>query len=228
VQQEIWGLVWQALSKLRLGQTDDARTLLAVVLPLLAKNTDHASEITTHSLLAVVCLHQGELQQAQHAAETAAEVIARSASTAFYALDGYACFAEACLALWEACGNQPPVARRPFQQHARQACTALRRFARVLPVGQPQAWLWQGLYAWLADKPSRAHNAWRKSLVAAERLAMPYEQGLAHYEIGRHLARDDPDRQAHLTCAGDIFTQLHATYDLARTQKVQAGAEARW
>jgi hypothetical protein len=56
---------------------------------------------------------------------------------------------------------------------------------------------------------------------------MPYEQGLARYEIGRHLARNDPGRQVHLSRACDIFTKLHATYDLARTQKVQAGAEAR-
>ena len=36
--------------------------------------------------------------------------------------------------------------------------------------------------------------AWNKSLNAAERLAMPYEQGRAYYELGRHLPPDHPSR----------------------------------
>ncbi len=48
---------------------------------------------------------------------------------------------------------------------------------------------------------------------------MPYEQGLAHYEIGRHLAVDDPARQAHLARAAEIFGQLEAAYDLRRVHE---------
>ncbi len=47
---------------------------------------------------------------------------------------------------------------------------------------------------------------------------MPYEQGLAHYEIGRHLAVDDPIRREQLTQACEIFARLEATYDLERAQ----------
>ena len=59
----------------------------------------------------------------------------------------------------------------------------------ALGAGQPRAWLWQGLYEWLAGKPGKARKAWHKSLAAAERLAMRYEQGLAHYEIGGCLGK---------------------------------------
>jgi hypothetical protein len=45
---------------------------------------------------------------------------------------------------------------------------------------------------------------------------MPYEQGLAHYEIGRHST--GAERRHHLQRASDIFIQLNATYDLARVQ----------
>jgi hypothetical protein len=55
-------------------------------------------------------------------------------------------------------------------------------------------------------------------LQAAERLAMPYEQALAHYEIGRHARADDPARGAHLARARDLFTRLGTTYDLALAQ----------
>lgn len=49
---------------------------------------------------------------------------------------------------------------------------------------------------------------------------MPYEQGLAHYELGRHLLQADPDRVAHLRQAQEIFTQLVAPYELARVQSL--------
>ena len=85
-------------------------------------------------------------------------------------------------------------------------------------MGQPRAWLWQGLYDWLSGRPATAYRAWGKSLAMAERLAMPYEQGLARYEIGRHLPLDDPARRVHLTRAAEIFRQINTTYDLTRTE----------
>jgi hypothetical protein len=48
---------------------------------------------------------------------------------------------------------------------------------------------------------------------------MPYEQGLAHCQIGQHLLEEDPDRQTHLAQAGEIFERLGAAYDLARVQQ---------
>jgi hypothetical protein len=42
---------------------------------------------------------------------------------------------------------------------------------------------------------------------------MLYDQGLAHYEIGRHSAGGR--RRQQLRCACEIFDRLGATYDLA-------------
>jgi hypothetical protein len=39
---------------------------------------------------------------------------------------------------------------------------------------------------------------------------MPREQGLTHYEIGRHLPANDPNRQKYLNRAVEIFAQLQA------------------
>jgi len=100
----------------------------------------------------------------------------------------------------------------------------LRRFARVFPIGQPHAWLCQGSYDWLNGKHSRAHRAWLKSIAHAEKLEMPYEEGLAHYELGRHAIGDE--RHRHLTRAIEIFERLGVMYDLekARTANDEAGS----
>jgi len=50
---------------------------------------------------------------------------------------------------------------------------------------------------------------------------MPFEEGLSHYEIGRHLSAemetaDGWSAQQHLRRACKIFAELGAGYDLGR------------
>ncbi len=52
---------------------------------------------------------------------------------------------------------------------------------------------------------------------------MPWEQALAYLEIGRHLPAERPERQQHLARAAEIFTRIHAPFDLARTQQLVSG-----
>jgi hypothetical protein len=139
----------------------------------------------------------------------------------FWVLEGYAGAAAVVLWLWERCGTveQAPVEPGLLAQSARQACQSLHAFARIFRFGQPQAWLYQGLCDWQAGNASRANRAWRKSLELARQLAMPYEQGQAHYEIGRHLPLNDPARREHLNRASDIFARLDAMFHLEQTQE---------
>jgi hypothetical protein len=44
---------------------------------------------------------------------------------------------------------------------------------------------------------------------------MGYEQGLAQYELGRHLAVGDPERSRYLDAARDALTPLGASRLLA-------------
>jgi hypothetical protein len=91
------------------------------------------------------------------------------------------------------------------------------------PVGAPQAWLWDGLCAWLGGRRRRARRCWSKALSAAERLGMPHDQAQAHYEIGRHAEPGDPVRQTHLGLARDLFARLGAAHGLSRTEQLLPG-----
>jgi len=83
---------------------------------------------------------------------------------------------------------------------------SLRRYAHVFPIGQPRALLCQGLLAWVQGRPIQARKAWRRSLAAAERLGMRYDQLLAHQQLGRH--GDPSERHEHLARARQLSTQL--------------------
>jgi eukaryotic-like serine/threonine-protein kinase len=181
------------------------------VLRLLAGRGSRADEISAHGQLAVAYLRRGDKELARMAARQAARLIAQSLPVAVHILEGYAGVAEVYMDLWVA-GDH--AAARP----ARQARAALRRFARAFPMAQPRAWLYEGRAAHHLGRQRRALAVWHKSLQTAERLVMPYEQGRAHYELGRHLPPGDPARHAHLTRACEIYAGIGASYELAHTQ----------
>ncbi len=227
VQAQSWGVQGQAISALRTGDLDRAAHLL--------------TERSAPALAALLHWRRGEPAAAQQAVETTLPWTRRR-PTKCYWFDMYAATAEVAVGLLEAAGGpagQPaPAGRRKLagrwgsaggQELARwqelvglaeRACKGLWGYARVFPVGRPRAWLCQGLLHWLTGRPGRARAAWRRSLAAAERLAMRYDQGLAHYEIGRHA--QGPERRAHLERAGELFAELGSARELAATRALLA------
>lgn len=213
---QAWALSGRAESWLRLGRTAEAAADLIAALTLYSENSDRTSEITSYGLLALAQLRQGDASAARQAAESGAERMAALGSpTSHYLLEGYAGVAETFLMLWENLGSP---GRHPFYKSARQACSALKGYARIFPIGQPRAWVCQGWLDWQRGRASRARRAWTRALTAAERLGMPYELGWAHYQFGRHLPAADPARRLHLARACEAFARLGATGDLERAR----------
>jgi class 3 adenylate cyclase/tetratricopeptide (TPR) repeat protein len=215
VQHQAWGLRGRAENVLRLGRLDEAIESLETVADMLAGSRDRHGQIQTHGMLAVAYLRRGDAPRAEREAAIAAELIAQSSPTVYSALEGYSGVAEVYLALWE---NAEPGKRLEMRDSARAACKALRRFARVFPIGRPRLRLWQGVSEWLDGRREKARAAWRESLVAAERLGMVYDQALTHYEIGRRLEATDPVRGEHLARAAGLFERVGAQLDVARAK----------
>jgi class 3 adenylate cyclase/tetratricopeptide (TPR) repeat protein len=214
---QAWGLNGQAQGALWLGQeTAETSAQLEQALAIFAEDIDRISETTTHGLLALSRWRRGEPELARKAAAAGARLIAQSGRpNGYYALEGYSGVAEVYLALWEA--GDPAMAAP-----ARQACAALCRYAQVFPIGRPRAQLWQGLAHQLAGHPARSRRAWRRALKAAQALDMPYEQGLACYQLGRHLPQGQSEREGALSQAQALFTRLGAAYHLRRLDALEA------
>ncbi len=214
VEGQVWGLVGRLPIGLILDQLD--RKALARVEILLAEPLGRADRLGAYGALARARLRQEAFPAARLAADTALHLLIERPPLTYYSLQALAGVAEVYLALWEGGYYGASTAQAQIQASAEQACAALHHLAGVFPIAAPQAWLWQGVYDWLAARPARAEESWQQSLAAAARLGMPYEQGLALYEIGRH--RSGLDRLQQLMQAADLFTRLGAAYDLARTQ----------
>jgi hypothetical protein len=227
-QAQAWGLSGLLESLAPRDRADEAVRfqvggVMGLLEALLDKNKDRGDllvrgdKVLAYGLLSRAYWRRGQQELALKAADRAAEISAQGSPISHYLLAGYAGIAEVYLAAWET-NLEETATRRQMATRARPICRALRRFARMHGVGEPRAWLYQGLYDQLAGAAGRARRRWHKSLAAAERLAMPYEQGLAHYELGRHAEPGEPERQKHLDRASELFAQCGAVYDLARVR----------
>jgi hypothetical protein len=190
---------------------------------LLTEDLDRVDEIRFYGLLASARLRLREWQlAARQAARTAERIIGYSLPTAVYSFEGYSGMAEVYLSLWEneleARGKDFRILQKgefsEFRREAQNAINTLKRFARTFKMGLPRAYLYTGLFYWLDGKEGKARKYWQKSLHLAERLGMPYEEGLACYEIGRHSR--ELDQIDWLNRAARIFESLKAEYYLSQ------------
>jgi tetratricopeptide (TPR) repeat protein len=205
-QHQAFALAGQAWLSFRTKQPAQVIALAESILPMFALSTGlRLPESATYSILSSVYVRQGQFDQARQAAATAGALMAEATLPVYSHAVNYGHIAEVYLTLWEKEQAQKTIAAK-YKALARQACQSMHRLAHWYPVGQPGTWRWQGVYDWLDGKPRRARQAWLKSLAAAQKLAMPYDEALAYYEIGRHA--EGEERQANLARAREIIERL--------------------
>ncbi len=175
---------------------------------------DRTAELYVSAMRATAYFRLGRYPLAVQAVEENLRLVREAPPLTYYAVAGYAYCAEACLRLWD--GGHVPRAR--IAPLALQAMRNLRRVARLYRLAQPSLKLWTGLLLWLRGHPRRARAAWEAVIPLAQALDMPWEEGQAHYEIGRHLAIGDPGRARHLVRAREIFATFELAYELEQTE----------
>jgi len=226
-QTQVWGLAGLAESGLRLGvpgHQDEIITMLERAKALLDEYRfpNRPDEIQVYGLAAYVRLRRQEWALASQAAHRATGLInIEWPPSTFYTFESYAALPIVYLELWQAQldGRFKPAKHENYQKLAQKAVRNLRNFARIFPMATPRAVLLQGLYEWCTERPERARALWQKSLDQAQRREMPFDVGLAHYEIGVHSPSESPAREEHLRRAVQIFTDLGAAWKLDQAQR---------
>jgi hypothetical protein len=144
-----------------------------------------------------------------------------------HSFQGLASLSEVLLHQWETFGDQsevitPSTPLAEIIANTDKVLTHSTTFARLYPIGRPWLRRNQGTRCWLEGNVTRARTLWEQSIAAAVALEMPFDEGWARYELGRHLPVTDPARREQLTQAVTIFTQLGAAYNLLQTQRALA------
>ncbi|MFZ0544722.1 MAG: AAA family ATPase [Candidatus Promineifilaceae bacterium] len=168
--------------------------------------------------LALALLRLGELEKARQAVEQIRNLLGVSPPFSAVKLEAYTAPPLVYLTIWEQAGAN---VQRETVKLARAACRALARFALIFPIGRPRSYLYWGLNHWLSGRKGYARSRWQKSLESAVQLDMPYDEALAHFELGRHLPAGDAERERYLRKAEEIFERLDTQYDLLRCRDVR-------
>jgi hypothetical protein len=214
IQGQVWGLAGQMHNALRLGDLAATHPWQEELAGLLRLDLTRGLACWASGVIGLAHLYRGEPDPArQYAARTLAMIgqsgVSSAPETRVYVSEIY-------LGLWEAAPAGATLERAQLARHAQAACRALHTLARVYLVYGPADALQQGRLAWLLGRPAPARRQWEHALRRAAALSLPYEEGQAHYELGRHAT--GPARADHLARAGAIFTRLDAAPDLSRVR----------
>ncbi len=227
LQAEAWALVGQANMALMLEGADAALAVIARLLDRIGgrfeRIADPGSEIDARGIQALALARRGDWRAVRTAVEETIRLIERTAMPIYHARTGYEHATAAALQAWEALAAAAPGHVPFFRALVGRGLRAQADFARLFPMGEPQLWLWRGTWAWLGGQAGVARQHWERALESARRLGMRYEEGLAHLEIGRHLAPGDPGRTVHLAAAVRRFAELGTPDELARARAALGG-----
>jgi hypothetical protein len=133
---------------------------------------------------------------------------------------GFTAAADVHFELWEKALQDPDKQVDPdkLKLLAERSIKLLRAYQNVFLIGQPHTPYYQGWYEWLSGRPRNAVKFWKKSLDAAQKFNMPYEEGLARVKLGSALQDDSGTRREHFQRAIEIFERMGAVHELKMAQ----------
>jgi hypothetical protein len=217
-----WGPMIRSASLVRLGHVERARIELEAELPWLESHAYTSEALSVQGVLALALLRLGQEDRALEMAGQELALLRRITPVAFWIFHGVACMTDVHLTFWQQKGGRALSRWEPRVCAAREACKMMRAYARAFVCGKPFALLCDGLEAWLSGHPVRARRAWLRCVERAQALQMPYEEGRARLELGRHDGLQAPARRRHLLRAREIFAALETPEELKRVEAALA------
>jgi hypothetical protein len=163
-----------------------------------------AERLRVHAGLGLVHLRRGNDAEAGAAVRAGLAEAAQAGMLRMWLGEALTMLAEVAMAL-QARGHDPAVAAG--------ADAVLRGFAARCPVVAARTLRVDGLRRWRAGRRGQAVRAWRRSLDGARRLDMPYDEAMAHLELGRHLRPTEVTpggwgREEHLARSRELLAAL--------------------
>lgn len=172
-----WSSSMLAALTLRCGDASEATAPAQRAHELAVKSHDMLGEIFNAGLLSAAALHVGDYDGARSWATEYLRSIARTPFPGHGLLEGYAAPVEVLVRLLQVCTSD---AERPqLRAQARKALDVLKSYASRIPLGRARHLLWEGHWAALHGRSTRADELWEQCQREATRHDMPYEAALA-------------------------------------------------
>ena len=218
-----WGLYAGARARIALGDFAEAKAMLIESNELLEQLVEVPSKIIAPGLLAALYLRLGDMPRALEAAELTTARIRKTLPTVFATVAGYGAASEVYLARWDQLARSGRTAEAAAARKiARRAIIDLMMLAVNIPIGRPCYRRMRGESQWLDGRPKAARRSFERSLVAARKLGMRYDEALAQLALARLEAPRSPQRLRLLGNAEQILEELGCRFDLEQARSIRS------
>ena len=219
--QTVWGLAGVAWNNIRLGNNAISVPMLEEALQILEKIPNRASSINTNAQLALAYLRLGENAKAAQYADEVLKLSEGISPTVYALLMGFAAAAEVYFTLWDSTLHATGgLDSTHLKFSAGKALTLLRAYRKVFPIGQPYLAYYQGWHESLTGNQKGAIKTWQEGLVAAQKLDLPYEEGLIRLKLAQ-AETDLAEIRKHIARAIQIFEKMGAAHELESALKMR-------
>ena len=187
---------------------------------ILEETPNFASSVEVTGQLALAYLLSAREEEALSSAGKVLELMGKTSPTVYSMDIGFTAVAEVYFRSWEKALQDPDgnADVDKLKHLAEKSIKLLRAYQNVFPIGQAHTPYYQGWHAWLAGSSQKAVRLWKKSLEAAEKFNMPYEEGLARVRLGSAVTDDADRRREHLQRAIQIFERMGALHEMRSAQ----------
>ncbi len=187
---------------------------------------DMTSRLATSGARSLALYRLGAHDAALDSIRTACALLPEAPLFRYDPLPGYVFTADVSARLWESARASGSPRQRELRTLATLTYRHLRAFSRFIPIARPHAAIVGGLLLWGGGRRARAQAEWRRAIRVATHLGMPYERGLAHYELAEHGAVGGA-RDRHLDEAITCFEEVGTRYELDRARAASATDPSR-
>ena len=217
-QQRSWASILLAEAQYRLGLLDAARVSLDRCEAFLEKSPESATKTIALGLRASLDWNEGKHGAAEQRAIAALERLRVTAPTAYYVMEGFSGAAEVLVMLWKKLDSEGKPVTEEQKARAVEACKLLRGYARVFRLARARSLTWTGVLQWLQGRSARARKTLRSAIRIADRLDMPFESGLARYELSQLIGGSE---------ARGLLSEARGHFEVAEAEGYVARVEAR-
>lgn len=210
-----WGESIQGFAWRRQGLLAEALTHQRQAMKLADEIQDHIYQVIAHAEVGLCSLWSKEIDTARSELKKSHQLVIEHRVLEPFSLVNLS-VNQAEAALWVA-EHSDTGARPSLMDQARAACRAALKDSSKCKFKASEAMRLQGTYDWLRGKPDTASQWWRKATLEAQRIRLPFEEGMICLEMARRLGE-----AAQLERAEAIFSKIGAERQLGTTEVIES------
>jgi eukaryotic-like serine/threonine-protein kinase len=207
----VWGCQWLASIAIHRGNYEEAFSLAARARERTEK--DSVGEVDNQTMDAIFAHAQWLKGEHTESVRIAREICDKAVKASIVDYSIYVAYIHMTEVLfldleraWKE--DAPAAEKEETLKYAQQGTKIWKKYMPIFTVGAPAYHRFTGSVEWVQNKPEKAYASWRTAVQKAHAFPMKFEEARAYLELGRHLPKENPERDTAFENARRLFSEL--------------------